>query len=91
MRAPVPSSQRRAAKLDALKSNLKNDRRTTAHTLLINLVSKVPPALAAQVGSGVENVVAALQTQDSRVLLESVSLGIRRMIDGLVDAALELP
>jgi len=91
VRAPVPSSQRRAAKLDALKSNLKNDRRTTAHTLLINLVSKVPPALAAQVGSGVENVVAALQTQDSRVLLESVSLGIRRTIDGLVDAALELP
>jgi hypothetical protein len=88
---PVLSSDQCAAKLDALRSALKIDGRTTARHVLDNLVGKVPRALAAQVALGVENVVAALQTQDSKVLAESVNLGIRRTTSAVIDAALELP
>jgi hypothetical protein len=88
---PPLSSQQRAAKLDALRSALKVDGRTTARNLLNNLVGKVPRALAAQVALGVENVVAALQTQDSNVLAGSVNLGIRRTTSAVIDATLELP
>jgi hypothetical protein len=87
----LPSSQPRAERLDALRSSLKADWQSTARQVLTNLVIKVPPALATQVGLGLENVVAALQTQDSNVVAASVDLGVRRTIGAVVDATLDPP
>jgi hypothetical protein len=67
------------------------DRAPSASRVMTNLMVKAPVALVKQATMAVENVVAALQTQDPRVFAESMKLGLRRTAGALRQATPDQP